>query len=71
MQWLVPPYFYDYQRQSIKGAVTVIDLNLLRIINEPISSAIIYGQKRYRKKYLVYNIINYIWLNDIHLCCHN
>jgi len=38
-----PAYFNDNQRQATKDAGTIAGLNVLRIINEPTSSAIAYG----------------------------
>ena len=39
----VPAYFNDSQRQATKDAGAIAGLNVLRIINEPTSSAIAYG----------------------------
>jgi L1 cell adhesion molecule like protein len=39
----VPAYFNDSQRQATKDAGAIAGLNILRIINEPTSSAIAYG----------------------------
>ena len=39
----VPAYFNDAQRQATKDAGIIAGLNVLRIINEPTSSAIAYG----------------------------
>ena len=38
----VPAYFDDSQRQAIKDAEVIAELNVLRIINEPIAAAITY-----------------------------
>jgi heat shock protein 1/8 len=38
-----PAYFNDNQRQATKDAGTIAGLNVIRIINEPTSSAIAYG----------------------------
>lgn len=39
----VPAYFNDSQRQATKDAGTIAGLNVLRIINEPTSSALAFG----------------------------
>ncbi|TYG40920.1 hypothetical protein ES288_D12G133100v1 [Gossypium darwinii] len=39
----VPAYFNDSQRQATKKLVPLLDLNVLRIINEPTAAAIAYG----------------------------
>ena len=44
----VPAYFNDSQRQAIKDAGTISGLNVLRIISEPVLTAIAFG---YDKKY--------------------
>ncbi|HXN41403.1 MAG TPA: Hsp70 family protein, partial [Myxococcaceae bacterium] len=40
----VPAYFNDRQRQTVKDAGKLIDLEVVRIINEPTAAAIAYGQ---------------------------
>nr|GEZ72862.1 putative heat shock protein 70 family [Tanacetum cinerariifolium] len=40
---IVPGYFNDSQRQSTKDAGTIVGLNVIRMINEPIAAAIAYG----------------------------
>ena len=42
----VPAYFNDRQRQTVKDAGKLIDLEVVRIINEPTAAAIAYGQGR-------------------------
>jgi molecular chaperone DnaK (HSP70) len=39
----VPAYFNDSQRQATKDAGTISGMNVLRIINEPMATAIVYG----------------------------
>ncbi|MCP4503311.1 MAG: Hsp70 family protein [Deltaproteobacteria bacterium] len=39
----VPAYFNDRQRQSVKDAGKMIDLEIVRIINEPTAAAMAYG----------------------------
>ncbi len=39
----VPAYFNDNQRQSTKDTQRIAELNILRMINEPIATAIVYG----------------------------
>merc|ERR1711881_204367 len=39
----VPAYFNDSQRQATKDAGRIVNLNVLRIINEPTAAAIAYG----------------------------
>ncbi|EPX59236.1 Chaperone protein DnaK [Cystobacter fuscus DSM 2262] len=53
----VPAYFNDRQRQSVKEAGKLIDLEVVRIINEPTSAALAYGAgKSVNKKVLVYDL---------------
>jgi len=53
----VPAYFNDRQRQSVKDAGTLIDLNVVRIINEPTAAALAYGAgKGINKKVVVYDL---------------
>ena len=44
----VPIYFNDSQRQATKDACTIADLNVLRVISEPIAAAIAYGLNKKR-----------------------
>ena len=39
----VPAYFTDRQRQAVKDAGRIIDLDVVRIINEPTAAALAYG----------------------------
>jgi molecular chaperone DnaK len=43
----VPAYFNDRQRQAVKDAGKLIDLEVVRIINEPTAAALAYGIQRY------------------------
>jgi molecular chaperone DnaK len=53
----VPAYFTDRQRQSVKEAGKIIDLEVVRIINEPTAAALAYGLgKRLRERVLVYDL---------------
>ncbi|WPB81757.1 Hsp70 family protein [Archangium violaceum] len=53
----VPAYFNDRQRQTVKEAGKLIDLEVVRIINEPTSAALAYGAgKGVNKKVLVYDL---------------
>ncbi|MGA9522954.1 MAG: Hsp70 family protein [Myxococcaceae bacterium] len=42
----VPAYFSDRQRQAVKDAGKLIDLEVVRIINEPTAAAVAYGVGR-------------------------
>jgi molecular chaperone DnaK len=53
----VPAYFNDRQRQTVKEAGKLIDLEVVRIINEPTAAALAYGAgKGVNKKVLVYDL---------------
>ncbi|MCB0220784.1 MAG: Hsp70 family protein [Chrysiogenetes bacterium] len=53
----VPAYFNDRQRQSVKSAGEQIDLEIVRIINEPTAAAIGYGFGRdLNEKVLIYDM---------------
>jgi molecular chaperone DnaK len=53
----VPAYFNDRQRQTVKEAGKLIDLDVVRIINEPTAAALAYGAgKGINKKVLVYDL---------------
>ncbi|AKJ04364.1 molecular chaperone DnaK [Archangium gephyra] len=53
----VPAYFNDRQRQTVKEAGKLIDLEVVRIINEPTAAALAYGAgKAVNKKVLVYDL---------------
>ncbi|MDC0707811.1 Hsp70 family protein [Stigmatella sp. ncwal1] len=53
----VPAYFNDRQRQSVKDAGKLIDLDVVRIINEPTAAALAYGVgKGLKEKVVVYDL---------------
>jgi molecular chaperone DnaK len=53
----VPAYFNDRQRQSVKDAGKLIDLEVVRIINEPTAAALAYGVgKNLKQKVVVYDL---------------
>jgi molecular chaperone DnaK len=53
----VPAYFTDRQRQAVKEAGRLIDLEVVRIINEPTAAALAYGiGKRLDERVLVYDL---------------
>jgi molecular chaperone DnaK len=53
----VPAYFTDRQRQAVKEAGTLVDLEVVRIINEPTAAALAYGLgKRLKERVLVYDL---------------
>jgi molecular chaperone DnaK len=53
----VPAYFTDRQRQAVKEAGTLVDLDVVRIINEPTAAALAYGiGKRLNERVLVYDL---------------
>ncbi|MGZ3457094.1 MAG: Hsp70 family protein, partial [Archangium sp.] len=53
----VPAYFNDRQRQTVKEAGKLVDLEVVRIINEPTAAALAYGAgKGVNKKVLVYDL---------------
>ena len=53
----VPAYFTDRQRQAVKEAGSLIDLEVVRIINEPTAAALAYGiGKRLQERVLVYDL---------------
>jgi len=49
----VPAYFTDRQRQAVKDAGGLIDLEVVRIINEPTSAALAYGVGKSRHETVV------------------
>lgn len=49
----VPAYFNESQRQATIDAAAIAGLKVLRIINEPTSSAIAYGNRRGKKNELI------------------
>jgi molecular chaperone DnaK len=53
----VPAYFNDSQRQATKDAGKIAGLDVLRIINEPTSSALAYGlDKKSNERILVFDL---------------
>ncbi|MBN8231929.1 Hsp70 family protein [Corallococcus macrosporus] len=53
----VPAYFNDRQRQSVKDAGKLIDLEVVRIINEPTAAALAYGVgKGLSEKVVIYDL---------------
>lgn len=40
---IVPAYFSGSQRKATKDGVVIVDLNMMRIINEPTTTVIVYG----------------------------
>ncbi|MGC3998470.1 MAG: Hsp70 family protein [Anaeromyxobacter sp.] len=53
----VPAYFTDRQRQAVKEAGKLIDLDVVRIINEPTAAALAYGiGKKLNERVLVYDL---------------
>ena len=53
----VPAYFNDRQRQAVKEAGKLIDLEVVRIINEPTAAALAYGLgKKLNQKVVVFDL---------------
>jgi molecular chaperone DnaK len=53
----VPAYFNDRQRQSVKDAGKLIDLEVVRIINEPTAAALAYGVgKSLKERVVIYDL---------------
>jgi molecular chaperone DnaK len=53
----VPAYFTDRQRQAVKDAGKLIDLNVVRIINEPTAASLAYGVgKKLNEKTVIYDL---------------
>ncbi|MHB1846296.1 MAG: Hsp70 family protein, partial [Deltaproteobacteria bacterium] len=53
----VPAYFTDRQRQAVKDAGKLINLEVVRIINEPTSAALAYGVgKNLNERVIVYDL---------------
>ena len=53
----VPAYFTDRQRQAVKEAGKKVDLDIVRIINEPTAAALAYGVgKELAQRVLVYDL---------------
>ena len=40
----VPTYFNDTQRQIVKDAGSMVNLEIVRVINEPTAVAIVHGE---------------------------
>jgi len=53
----VPAYFTDRQRQAVKEAGRLVELEVVRIINEPTAAALAYGiGKKLHERVLVYDL---------------
>jgi molecular chaperone DnaK len=53
----VPAYFTDRQRQAVKEAGKLVDLEVVRIINEPTAASLAYGVgKKLSERVLVYDL---------------
>ena len=53
----VPAYFTDRQRQAVKEAGALVDLEVVRIINEPTAASMAYGiGKKLQERVLVYDL---------------
>ncbi|MBS2028266.1 MAG: Hsp70 family protein [Deltaproteobacteria bacterium] len=53
----VPAYFTDRQRQAVKDAGKLIDLEVVRIINEPTAASLAYGVgKQLNEKTIIYDL---------------
>lgn len=53
----VPAYFSDRQRQAVKDAGKIAELEVLRIINEPTAAALAYGwQKHLQEQVVIYDL---------------
>ncbi len=53
----VPAYFNDKQRQAVRAAGKLANLNVLRILNEPTAAALAYGLgKNLRQRLAVYDL---------------
>jgi molecular chaperone DnaK len=53
----VPAYFTDRQRQAVKEAGRLVELEVVRIINEPTAAALAYGLgKKLTERVLVYDL---------------
>jgi molecular chaperone DnaK len=53
----VPAYFNDRQRQAVKDAGKLVDLEVVRIINEPTAAALAYGVgKNLKEKVVIYDL---------------
>ena len=53
----VPAYFDDSQRQAVKNAALLANIDVLRLINEPTAAAIAYGlESNSIGKYIIYDL---------------
>ena len=53
----VPAYFNDSQRQAVKNAALLANIDVLRLINEPTAAAIAYGlESNSIGKYVIYDL---------------
>src|SRR3954469_20170177 len=53
----VPAYFTDRQRQAVKDAGKLIDLQVVRIINEPTAASMAYGVgKKLNEKVVIFDL---------------
>ena len=53
----VPAYFNDSQRQAVKNAALLANIDVLRLINEPTAAAIAYGlESNSIGKYIIYDL---------------
>src|SRR5512138_3184204 len=53
----VPAYFTDRQRQAVKEAGRLVDLEVVRIINEPTAASMAYGiGRKLQERVLVYDL---------------
>ena len=53
----VPAYFDDSQRQAVKNAALLANIDVLRLINEPTAAAIAYGlESKSIGKYIIYDL---------------
>ena len=53
----VPAYFNDSQRQAVKNAALLANIDVLRLINEPTAAAIAYGlESKSIGKYIIYDL---------------
>ena len=53
----VPAYFNDSQRQAVKNAALLANIDVMRLINEPTAAAIAYGlESNSHGKYVIYDL---------------
>lgn len=53
---IVPSYLNDAQRQTTKDARKIVDLDMKRIINEPILVSLLYGMNNKEGFVVVFNL---------------